>query len=146
MGSHELLGFRVAVLRIEGLKHTALEDQIRMLKEADAEVSVIVTRSYNLNTDEGSLPLDDNIAGTNLLNADPADYDGLVLCDCDSQLLPSDVHSSVADFIQDMSRQDKPIAIIRHQRRDLNAFNQDMLSIFTEEKCRRSSEAEKKAA
>ena len=95
---------------------------------------------------EEVFPLDNNIAGTNLLNADPADYDALVLCDCDSQLLPSDLYSSVADFVQDMSRQDKPIAIIRHHTRDLDAFNQDMLSIFTEEKCRRSSEAEKKAA
>lgn len=146
MGSQELSGFRVAVLRIEGLEHTALEDPIRMLKEADAEVSVIATRSYNPNTDKASLSPDDNIAGTNLLNADPADYDALVLCDCDSQLLPSDLYSSVADFVQDMSRQDKPIAIIRHHTRDLDAFNQDMLSIFTEEKCRRSSEAEKKAA
>ena len=56
MGSQELSGFRVAVLRIEGLEYTALEDPILMLKEADAEVSVIATRSYNPNTDGGSLP------------------------------------------------------------------------------------------
>jgi protease I len=140
MGDKGLSGFKVAVLAGDGVEDVPLEEPIRALEEAGAKVTMIAPQKG------GARPIElhDRTNGirenVELSEADPAEFDALLLSDSETRDA-SGIDEQTRNFVRNINRQDKPIAMVRGQPKDLFAFSQDMIGIFVDEKQRKKRAA-----
>lgn len=114
MADGRLQGRKVAVLATDGFEQVELTKPIEALKEAGAEVHVVAPlggqiQGYNHHDKADRIPVD-----RDLIQANPADYDGLVL---PGGVINPDqlrLEEKAIDFIRDFVRAEKPIAAICH--------------------------------
>jgi protease I len=111
---HDLSGKTIAVLATDGFEQSELTDPLRALKEAGATVHVIAPKSGKIrgwqHTDWGDeVPVD-----RTLEQADPADYDALVLPG--GQMNPDKLRlePKAVEFVRGFFEARKPVGAICH--------------------------------
>jgi len=140
MGDKGLSGFKVAVLAGDGVEDVPLAEPIRALEEAGAKVIMITpqgsgTRPIALH--DRTNEIRENVE---LNKADPAEFDARLLSDSETKDA-SGIDKQIRNFVRNINQQEKPIAMVCGQPKDLLAFSQDMIGIFLDEKQRKKRAA-----
>jgi protease I len=112
--SEELTGKKVAIVATDGFEQTELTEPLEALREAGAEVDVIAPKSGSIQGMQHDKKGDTVTVDRTLADADPADYDALVLPGGVANPDALRINEDALDFIQHFVDEDKPIAAICH--------------------------------
>jgi protease I len=109
-----LTGFRVAILATDGVEDAELREPREALKNAGAQVTLIAPKKDTIQSFQHFDKKDHFNVDTLLGDADPKQFDGVLL---PGGALNSDtlrVHPQAQEFVREMDRTGKPIAVICH--------------------------------
>jgi len=130
VGSNQLSGLTVAVLKINPNQEMELLESESALAKAGAKVveitpagGIFTLRKHN--DDVGSI-----FANIPLVRANPKDFDALLLPAGPRRPQSPQVEKEAKNFVREISKDEKPIAIIYRMPDDIAAFNQDMIDLF----------------
>ncbi|MEQ1353871.1 MAG: DJ-1/PfpI family protein, partial [Candidatus Acidiferrum sp.] len=114
MSEKKLNGLRVAILATNGFEEAELLEPRKALDEAGARTTVIAPKSgkiQGMKHDEKSQSV---AVDTTLGNANPADFDAVLLPGGALNADALRVEQAAQKFVQEMDRAKKPIAFICH--------------------------------
>jgi protease I len=109
-----LNGYRVAILATDGVEDVEIREPREALKNAGAQVTLIAPKKDKIQTFQHFDKKDQFNVDTLLGDADPKQFDGVLL---PGGALNSDtlrVHPQAQQFVREMDRAGKPIAVICH--------------------------------
>jgi len=112
--SYPLTGCRVAVLATDGVEDAELREPREALKNAGAQVTLIAPKQWKIQSFQHFDKKDQFNVDTLLGDADPKQFDGVLL---PGGALNSDtlrVQPQAQEFVREMDRAGKPIAVICH--------------------------------
>jgi len=112
--SYPLTGCRVAVLATDGVEDAELREPREALKNAGAQVTLIAPKQGKIQSFQHFDKKDQFNVDTLLGDADPKQFDGVLL---PGGALNSDtlrVQPQAQEFVREMDRAGKPIAVICH--------------------------------
>jgi protease I len=114
VAEHQLVGKRIAVLATDGFEQVELTKPVEALKAAGARVDVVAPQSGQIQGYDHHEKGERTTVDRALADAEPAEYDGLVL---PGGVINPDalrLEASAIDFIRAFVRAEKPIAAICH--------------------------------
>jgi protease I len=112
--SQSLKGYRVAILATDGVEDAEMREPREALRAAGAQVTLIAPKKDKIQSFQHFDKKDQFNVDTLLGDADPKQFDGVLLPGGALNADTLRVHPQAQEFVREMDRAGKPIAVICH--------------------------------
>lgn len=114
MANKSLEGMRVAILATDGVEDAELSEPRKALEQAGAQITLIAPKEGKIYSMKHHDKANQYEVNTSLAQANPQQFDAVLLPGGALNADALRVHPQAQEFIRDMDRSGKPIAVICH--------------------------------